>query len=59
MEKHGYVSKDSENLYLSDNQQTKNEWGYELETSEFLTLSLFYIASKDTLFYAAKIINPL
>jgi len=25
VEKHGYISKDSENLYLSDNQQTKNE----------------------------------
>ena len=29
--------------------------GYDLETSEFLFLSLFYNASKNTLFYVAKI----
>jgi len=30
--------------------------GYEMETSEFLSLSLFCIASKNTLFSIAKII---
>lgn len=33
--------------------------GYELETSEFLFLSLFCNVSKTTLFYVAKIINSL
>lgn len=31
--------------------------GYEMETSEFLSLSLFYIASKNTMFYVAKVMK--
>ena len=33
----------------------KEEMGYDLETSEFLSLSLFCNASKNSLFYVAKI----